>query len=80
MMFFVEGFIFPLSMGNGLSLFRHIAGTATALMYLINISMTSAVAFLLSLIEMQYALSLFLVYFILMAICTAAYWILVRKS
>ncbi len=80
MMFFANGFIFPMSMGNGLSLFRHIAGTATALAYLINVLMTSAVAFLLSFIDIQNVLSLFLVYLLLMAICTTAYWRLVRET
>jgi hypothetical protein len=80
LMFFAAGFIFPMSMGNGLSFFRHIAGTATALMYLINILMTSAVAFLLSFTDIQNILSLFLVYLLLMAICTAAYWRLVHKA
>lgn len=37
LMFFACGIIFLLSMGQGLSMFRHIAGTATAMMFLINI-------------------------------------------
>ena len=39
--FFGTGFIFPMSMGKAMTLFRHIAGTAIALMYSINVLLTS---------------------------------------
>ena len=45
LMFFACGFIFPMSMGKGISLFRHIVGTASAIMYLINILITSLASF-----------------------------------
>lgn len=64
-MFFAQGLIFPMSMGSGLSLFRHIADTATAMMFLVNILITSLVAFTLSFINIQNMISLFWVYFCL---------------
>ena len=78
LMFFATGFIFPLSMGKGLSLFRHIAGTATATMYLINILITSLVGFLVSFMSMQSAVPLMWVYFLLMLISMFVYWGLFR--
>ncbi|QEL55173.1 Bcr/CflA family efflux MFS transporter [Chromobacterium paludis] len=69
LMFFGQGMLFPMSMGRGLSLFRHIAGTATAVMYLINILMTSVTSFLLSLLSVHDAPALLAVYLILALIC-----------
>ena len=79
-MFFACGFLFPMSMGKGISLFRHIAGTATAIMYLINILMTSLTAFLLSFIEIQNGFSLMLIYLSLMIICVISYWKFVHNK
>ena len=79
-MFFACGFIFPMSMGKGLSLFRHIAGTATAIMYLINILMTSLTAFILSFININSAAALFMIYVVLLAICVIVYWSLIHPK
>lgn len=79
-MFFACGFIFPMSMGKGLSLFRHIAGTATALMYLINIIMTSLCSFILSFISINNASALFYIYIILLGICMLVYWQLLHNK
>lgn len=65
LMFFATGFIFPLSMGKGLLLFRHIAGTATATMFLINILITSLLGFAVSFINVESAVPLMWVYFLL---------------
>jgi Bcr/CflA subfamily drug resistance transporter len=73
-MFFASGSIFPMSMGKGMSLFRHIAGTASAIMFFINILMTSVSAFLLSFINIHSAVALFWIYTILLAICMVVYW------
>lgn len=73
-MFFACGFIFPMSMGKCLSLFRHIAGTATAVMYLINILMTSLCSFILSFITINSATAIFYIYVILLGICMLVYW------
>jgi MFS transporter, DHA1 family, multidrug resistance protein len=80
LMFFAAGIIFPLSMGKGLSLFRHIAGTASATMYLINVLITSCTAFLVSYINIQSAVPLIGVYFLLMLICMIIYWGLFRDK
>jgi len=73
-MFFATGFIFPMCMGKGISLFRHIAGTATAIMYLINILMTSLTAFLLSFLNIKNTSSMITIYLVLLTICIFVYW------
>lgn len=73
-MFFACGFLFPMSMGKGLSLFRHIAGTAAATMYLINVLMTSLSSFILSFINIQSAIPLIWTYLLLISICVITYW------
>lgn len=78
LMFFAGGFIFPMSMGKGLSLFRHIAGTATATMYLINTCITSLMAFLIGFITVQSAISLMWIYFLLYLMGVFIYWKLIR--
>ncbi len=73
-MFFSTGFIFPMCMGKGMALFRHITGTATAMMYLINILMTSLTAFLLSFLTVQSTSAMIVIYLVLLAICVFIYW------
>ncbi|MBX9743521.1 MAG: Bcr/CflA family efflux MFS transporter [Chthoniobacterales bacterium] len=73
-MFFSTGFIFPMCMGKGMELFRHITGTATAMMYLINILMTSLTSFLLSFLNIQSTSSMIVIYLLLLAICVFIYW------
>lgn len=75
--FFSTGFIFPMSMGKGMSLFHHIAGTASAVMYFVNILLTSLAAFLISFVNMHSAISLMWIYFILALICAMIYWRLI---
>ncbi|MCF6767994.1 MFS transporter [Thiotrichales bacterium 19S11-10] len=65
LMFFICGFIFPLSMGKGMALFRHISGTAAAVMYLINVLITSAVAFLESFINADKVIEIIIIYAVL---------------
>jgi hypothetical protein len=74
LIFFATGCIFPMSMGQGLSFFRHIAGTATATMYLINILITSLTSFLMSFINITNVATMVWIYFILMALCLLVYW------
>jgi Bcr/CflA subfamily drug resistance transporter len=62
LMLFLQGFIFPISMGKGISLFRHISGTATAIMYLINILITSVTSFILSFLNIHTVFLLACVY------------------
>jgi MFS transporter, DHA1 family, multidrug resistance protein len=52
-MFFGAAFVFPLSMGKGMGIFRHISGTSNATMYLINVLITSLHAFLASFFVVQ---------------------------
>ncbi len=80
LMFFGQGMLFPMSMGRGLSLFRHIAGTATALMFLINILITSVTSFLLSLLSVHSAPALLAVYLILALICFFANRLLIQPG
>ncbi len=79
-MFFGCGIIFPIAMGKGSSLFRPIAGTATAIMFLINIAITSLASFLLSFMNTQSTIALMWVYFILMLLCALVYWTMVHNS
>lgn len=80
LMFFTCGFIFPLSMGLGMSLFRHVAGTATAIMYLINILITSLASFILSFISINTAISLMWVYTILLLFNMIVYWCFLHRA
>src|SRR3989338_3009566 len=80
LMFFSCGFIFPMSMGRGISLFRHIAGTATALMYLIQILMTGFVSFLVSLVHVANNTDVMVMYFILLLCAAVVYWGMIRNG
>lgn len=73
-LFFATGFLFPMCMGAGMTLFRHISGTASATMFLINILMTSATAFLLSLVSIQSVSAMIIIDVVLMALCVLVYW------
>jgi len=79
-MFFATGFIFPLSMGQGMSLFRHIPGYATATMYLINTMITSTSAALLSLLDMENGIPLMWTYLFLTSACALVYWKLIHPT
>lgn len=74
LMFFIAGFVFPMSTGKGLSLFRHIAGTASAMMYLINVLITSLISFLLSFINIKSTISLTWTYLLLILLSVVIYW------
>ena len=80
LMFFACGSIYPMSMGKGLSFFRHISGTATAIMYLINILLTSLISFIVSLITVHNNVTLMLMYFILMLCAAIVYWSVARNQ
>ena len=77
-MFFLCGFIFPVAMGKGISLFRHISGTATAVMYLINILMTSLTAFIAGFIKINSAIELVWVYAVLLLLAVIIYWSMIH--
>lgn len=79
LMFFACGFIFPMSMGKGISLFRHITGTATALMYLIQILMTSLVAFLVSFVRVENNTDIMWMYCVLLLCAILVYCGMIRE-
>ena len=79
-MFFGCGFTFPMSMGKGMSLFRHTAGTASAIMYLINILISSSSSFIISFINVHTTIQLFLTYFVILSLIFITYWKMVHKS
>ncbi|MCF6764654.1 MFS transporter [Thiotrichales bacterium 19S3-7] len=80
LMFFVCGFVFPLSMGKGMSLFRHISGAAAAVMYLINVLITSLISFLESFINADVVLEVVIIYSILTLLLLVTYWWKIRKN
>ncbi len=80
-MYFACGLIFPMSMGRGMTLFRHIAGTATALMFLINILITCLTAFAISLFQINTTISLAWFFGILLGLAVLTYKVfLIEKA
>ena len=80
LMFLGCGIIYPAAMGNGLSLFRHLAGSGSAVMNLINILITSLTALIMSFLHADSAVPLNLINFILMALAAVVYCLLIRKK
>ncbi|MFI0347504.1 MAG: Bcr/CflA family efflux MFS transporter [Chthoniobacterales bacterium] len=78
--FFAVGSIFPMCMGKGISLFRHLAGTAGAVMFLINVLMTTVLSFLLSLIKVQNSSTMIAIDAVLLGSCLLIYWFAIRPS
>ena len=79
-MFFMTGLVFPMSMGKGLSLFRPIAGTAAATMYLLNMLITSLVAFAMSFMHWQSASAMLWFYVFLLLACLLVYGCLIHEK
>lgn len=79
LMFFVCGFIFPMSMGRGLSFFRHAAGTATATMFFLNMLITSFMGTLASFVPVENNIPLMWIYFILLLFAMIMYWGFIRE-
>src|SRR3989338_6805395 len=79
-MFLGCGAIFPISLGKGLSLFRYMAGTATAVMYLINIGITSLCAYLAGFIHVLDAFILMWLYMTFVFLVVLIYWTILRKQ
>jgi MFS transporter, DHA1 family, multidrug resistance protein len=76
--FFLAGFIFPLSMGQGMAMFQHVAGTAAAVMYLINISITTLASLVSSFFNIQSAVPLLYIYVALQVLAVVVYWLMIR--
>lgn len=79
-MFLGCGVIYPTAMGKGLSLFRHLAGSASATMNLISISITSLTAFIMSFIHADSVLTIAYIYLGLMLLASMVYFLLVRSK
>ena len=58
LMALLTGIVFPASLGKGMTFFRHIAGTASASMYLVNILITALVSFVLGFMHVHSAIVL----------------------
>lgn len=75
LMFLGVGILYPASMGKGMSLFRHLAGSGAAIMNLVAVLITSLTAFLISLNSSASALFLAGIYLGLMLLSALIYWI-----
>ena len=73
-MYFATGFIFPMSMGKGVSLFRHISGAASAVMYFINVLITSAASYFVSFVHTTTIVPMLTVDLFLLLICFGVFW------
>lgn len=73
-MFFGAGIIYPAGMGRGLTLFRHLAGSGSAVMNLINVLTTSLTALVMSFITASSVLPMACIYFGLMILSSLIYW------
>lgn len=73
----ISGILYPTGMAIGLSLFRHIAGSASAIMNFVNVLITSLVSFIMSFIDKN-AAWMFVTYGILIMMTFLSYIFLVR--
>jgi DHA1 family bicyclomycin/chloramphenicol resistance-like MFS transporter len=79
-MYLVCAFIFPLSMGKGLTLFRDIQGYATAVMYFVNIIIASLIGFAESFISIHNNQTLIITYTGLSLVLLGLYWFRLRRE
>jgi DHA1 family bicyclomycin/chloramphenicol resistance-like MFS transporter len=79
-MFLGCGIIYPTAMGKGISLFRHLAGSASATMNLISISITSMTALTMSFIHADNVLIIAYIYLGLMTLASMVYYFLIRSK
>lgn len=63
-----------------MALFQHIAGTAAAIMYLVNISITTLAALVSSFFHIQSAVPLIYVYVALQVLAVVVYWLMIRSG
>lgn len=80
LMFFSTGILYPTGMGKGLALFRHLAGSASALMNLINVLIVSLASAAMSLVSAESMFPLACMYFLLIALAGACYWFLIHPK
>lgn len=79
LMFLGCGIIYPTGMGKGLSLFRHLAGSGSAVMNLINILITSLTALIMSFLHVENVIPINAIYCGLMISAAVVYYFLVRE-
>ena len=72
--YFTCGSIFPISLGKGLSMFRHVSGTAAAVMYLVNMSITGLVSIIEGLVHANSVVEIVAIYICLVILIAFAYW------
>lgn len=77
LMFCLCAFVYPLAMGKGMSLFRHIAGTASAIMFS-NVILSSFISFGLSFIYLNSIIPIMWIFFMLLTGAMIIYWRLIR--
>jgi len=80
LMFYSVGILYPTGMAKGMSLFRHIAGSAAALMNLVGFGITGLSAGLMGFVLAGSALPIMLVYLILILCAGSCYWFLIRAK
>lgn len=80
LMFLGCGIVYPSCMGKSISLFRHIAGSGSAIISMINLTITSMTAFLMSFVNAGSAIPLAWMYFGLILLSGLSYWFLVRAK
>lgn len=71
---------FPVSLGRGLGLFRHLVGSSSAVMSLVNILMASFTAFMMSFITADSAIPLACIYLGLMLVGGLVFFVLIRHQ
>jgi hypothetical protein len=77
MMFGFCATVYPLAMGKATALFKHIAGSASAIMFT-NVIVGSAVSFSSSLINLNSAIPLLFIFFLLSTFAALVYWKLIK--
>ncbi len=78
LMFLGCGIIYPTAMGKASALFRHLAGSGSAVMNLINILITTLISLIMSLVNASNAIPMTWIYLGLMLLGTVCYWCLIR--
>lgn len=78
--FLASSIIYPSTMGKGLAIFRHLAGSGAAVMNLINLGIVSLVSFMMSFIYVGSSVIIILVYFIILLLAALVYYFFLRKS
>lgn len=79
-MFLGCGLIYPAAMGRGVSLFQHLAGSGSAVMNLVSISISSFTSLVMSFIHANNAMTITYIYLALMLLAITIYFLLIRSN